>query len=238
MVLYIDCNSQSKKLIKIEYPTIQDNFPKERSSIMTAKKISKKFFSSLVFFSMAAMPLMNLQAAALTPKGSNIAINDKVTFEGAFHHLQKISPADHQVSFDDGSGWSVKESDGKSLENWHEGDKVIVSQTTDTLGSLRYKYKLTNLDSAADNEVAINLQIPPSDKEKMRCITSIDTAKHEMVLSDNSTWKVSASDGGTLHFLGKNARIVIGANAGSDNNEFPYILIDCDRNIYVRASEA
>ncbi|MDF2549373.1 MAG: hypothetical protein K0S07_440 [Chlamydiales bacterium] len=211
---------------------------------MLNKKFSPRIFSGLILFSLAATPLMSLQAATATsyaredqkPKGSEAAINDKVTFEGAFHHLSKIAVADHSVVFEDGSTWSVKESDCKNLESWNEGDKVIITQSTETFGSLRYKYKLVNLDSN-NNVAAVNLQHPPSKQDEMRCISNIDKAKNELSLSDDSLWKVTSADASTLNFMTKNSRIVVGVNADEDNNEFPYILIDCDRNLYVRVTE-
>jgi len=156
-----------------------------------------------------------------------------IYYPESFHWILEPSILGDIIKLEDGSQWSVKPEDRKSLYDWILSEPVIITQNPSWFS--KYNYRIVNRDTGAS--IAIDMSLGPLlGGEYTHWITAIDRNRREIQLEDGSIWVVSQLDTYVLGDWLLNNTIMIGANSGWLSS-YEFILINVETYKYVRATQ-
>jgi hypothetical protein len=154
--------------------------------------------------------------------------------KNAAHQLiNNISNQGTRIQLGDGSHWQIPENAYYTMINWRPGDVIRISPNH--LYFSEYNYTIENLST--NTHVVANLSIGPIvDSVYTHWVTGINYATAQVVLEDESVWKIW--DTGDLKNWALHDTIIIGVY-NSWFSSYNKILINAslDFNTYLRAKQ-
>ncbi len=151
------------------------------------------------------------------------------------HIITDISRKGSLIRIEDGSHWKVSDSYLSILNNWEEGDSVIISVNPYFFSF--YKYALRNV--TAGSFVLADMKYGPSVEsrfskqiEEIDYPLDYDPFKGNVRLTDGSYWNISKRHLGILDRWKEYDYVIIGE---SDDPYYKYILINVNLNESVDA---
>ena len=154
-----------------------------------------------------------------------------VYFPYEAHNLVAISALGDSIVIEDGSIWKVAYSDRNAIKYWKETDPLIVYPNKAWFG--RDHYLVYN--QVLEQYVRVTLTHGPLlNHELSKQIIFIDYKKGEVVLNDESYWKISSSDRYLLEEWLVGDYIIIGKNNSLFSGK-EYILLNSNMYNHIRA---
>ncbi len=155
------------------------------------------------------------------------------------HEVLSIQANGTAIEIDDGSLWRIMPEQNITSKKWmlDRKDKVtvVITQNTNWFFYKDYTYKLIN--TKTNETVYANMYLGPIvDSEFTHTIIDINQKKGELVLENNSTWKVSSSDMKIFEDWALYDAIVVGVNSSWLSRK-KMLLINVNMNNYVRADQ-
>jgi len=156
-----------------------------------------------------------------------------VYFESGIHRLAAISAVGDSLEIEDGSVWKISSYDAHKIGNWSSDDVILITQNHRWFS--KYNYKIVN--RTINSSVEANLYLGPL-KEGMftRYVVALDAYRGELILNDNTRWRVSAYDSISFQDWILHDAIIVGYNSGWDS-ESQGLLINVNLNTSVRAEQ-
>lgn len=159
-----------------------------------------------------------------------------VYFSNSHHWLVAVAILDNDkytLEFEDGAVWKINSYDGSKALNWRTNDPLTITQNNRWFSS--YNYRIINKSNGS--AVEANLYLGPVENGSYtRYIVSIDHARKEMTLSDNSHWEISYLDTSVFRDWALSDAIIIGTNSGWDSSS-DALLINVNVNNSARAKQ-
>lgn len=158
---------------------------------------------------------------------------DVVYFPPAMHSLYAISAYGDTFNLEDGSVWKVSSYDSPVVLRWASQDPILITQNSRWF--TKYKYKVVN--QATGYSVEANLMLGPI-KEGSRTlyINAIDLFRKELILSDQTRWRISSYDTNKFRDWKINDPVILGYNSGWDS-DYKGLLINVAMDEYIRAEQ-
>lgn len=153
---------------------------------------------------------------------------------GLYHAVKLFINYGEGVVLEDGSEWAVEPAGALEIQTWFSTDVVFIVPNANGYTNPYYYFRLYN--QTKDVSVAVQLRlfvIPPYHSVYNHQVCGYDDFQCMIWLEDGSVWSVYPGDYSQMWALGHT--ILIGVNNGDLSSTRPYILINADRNKYVRA---
>lgn len=159
-------------------------------------------------------------------------------FNQTTHNLVGVSVLGDYLIIQDGSEWKIKPGYSKEAFSWKEQDPVMIIKNDSFFSSYfnGYKYKMVN--ARKNTAIEVKLQLGPIlDNPYTLQIAAINPTTQEVILSDNSLWRLDPSQRKLLAKWIATDGIIIGTNVKSwFNNSYDYILINVNMLEEIKAN--
>lgn len=123
----------------------------------------------------------------------------------AFQTLHSVSPQGNRIQLSDGSHWDVESSYYYTTANWRPGDVIQIAANQSYFSYATYAIQNVSTNSSISATLSIG---PVVDSTSTHWITGINYATAQVVLEDESVWKVW--DTGDLKHWALHDTILIG----------------------------
>ena len=147
------------------------------------------------------------------------------------HQLTAFTCLGSELELEDGSLWEVNPVDSHKVFLWSTNDPLVIYPVKNVFSS--YNYKIKNLSAKESDFVEVNMEKASVDTKNTLKIDSLDYENNEIILSDESTWKVNLWDTNHKDWL-IGDYIIIGLNEASLLSSDKFILINTSVNSYIR----
>ncbi len=158
-----------------------------------------------------------------------------VYYPSDVHWIIAVAASGESLTLEDGSVWKISSYDASKIRGWSSQDALMITQNN-AWGS-RYLYRIVNQN--LNCAVAANLYLNPiNDDAHARYVVSIDTIHGELVLSDQTRWKVSSWDSSPFKEWRLNDAVIVGYNSGWDSSCRGLLInVSLKKNQSVRAEQ-
>jgi hypothetical protein len=156
-----------------------------------------------------------------------------VYFPSGAHCLSSISAFGDSLELEDGSTWKISHYDAKKVLSWGAQDPIIITQNHRWFSDFNYRI----INQSTGSSLEANLQFGPiKNGPYTRYVTSLDFARGEVILSDQTRWQIS--DDGIYNFNNWMLldAVIIGSNSGWDSS-CEALLINVTMNESVTAQQ-
>lgn len=175
-------------------------------------------------------------------RGWNI-FGSSTTYPPISHYVRETDAQGSIVTIQDGSVWSVKESDQDTVKNWSVHTELTImpnnlsfwNKLTGTKPA--HKFRLVNLQN--NQEVAANMSLGPFKyNPNTRKIDRIDFSRGEVYLNNGTIWKVDTSRPcmQILRDWQKGHAMICGTNDTWFSLGSPFILISVEKENWLPAT--
>ena len=156
-----------------------------------------------------------------------------VYFSPGMHCLSSVAAFGDSLEIEDGSVWKISSYDAPKVASWGAQDPILITQNHRWFS--KYNYRIINQATGAALEANLFLG-PIKDGTYTRYIMSIDTARGELILNDNTRWAVSSLDEFGFKDWVLYDAVIIGYNSGWDSS-CQGLLINVNMNQCIRAQQ-
>jgi len=152
------------------------------------------------------------------------------------HQLTAFECTGSEIELEDGSVWEVNPTDSHKIFLFSSKDPLVIYPVKNIFSSYNYKVKnLSNKESESSEFIEINIKKASIDTLNSLKIASLDLENSEVMLSDESVWKINQWD--TNHrdwFVGD--FVLVGLNDPGIFSSEKFILINTDVKDYIRVN--
>ncbi len=156
-----------------------------------------------------------------------------VYFSPGMHCLTAVSAFGDSVEIEDGSVWKISPHDAPKVSSWGSQDPIITTQNHRWFS--KYQYKLINQSTGSTLEANLYLG-PIKDGSYTRYVIAVDSSRHELILNDQTRWRISSYDLLSFQEWMLHDAVIIGHNSGWDS-ECQGLLINVNMNQCIRAEQ-
>jgi len=113
------------------------------------------------------------------------------------HYIHERSPNGDALTIEDGSAWSIKESDQKTVQGWSPNAPITFTPNKLSLisklmfGTLTHNYRVVNLQTKESAQASLALG-PFTNNENTKRIRKV-TSNGELTFNDGTVWKCDTS---------------------------------------------
>lgn len=157
-----------------------------------------------------------------------------VYYPASSHWITSMSVLGDSLDIEDGSSWELDPWESSKAVYWKLKTPITITQNTAWFS--KYYYRL--VDQTTGQSIPANLKLAPfEDSEHANFISFLDRRQGGVALTNGLNFMVCPKDERVFSVWQEGQAIIIGTNAGWQNETYNLILINVYKNTFVRAKQ-
>ncbi len=157
-----------------------------------------------------------------------------IYYPASSHWIMKISAFADALEIENGAVFEFDSNDGQKALNWRAQTPIAITQNRTWFS--KYSYRI--VEHSSGESIPANLKLGPyENSEYTYYLSIIDRNQVAVALTNNMSMAVCPDDQKAFSTWHEGEAIIIGINSGWQSKTYNFILINVNKNNFVRAKQ-